>query len=110
MILKIERYVGNKGDWWLLDDIRKISKVLIREMSFIEDVEESIDIFIFDFEQNLKDNGPDQKIPSCRDVIKLVCRLSNGNEFILLFDTLAYILNDNGKTIEKLVANCRYYN
>lgn len=102
MILKIERYVGNSGDWWLLDDIRKVSKTLIREVSFKE-VKLSVDadVSILDVCDSLKDNSEQQVC----DVMKLICRLSNGDEFCVIFDTIAYLLNDTGKTIEKIVAN-----
>ncbi len=105
MILKIQRYTydASTDNWWMLDDIRKISKTLIKKVPFKnEENDELFDIVIFDFHQNLKDSNMDQQD---RDLIQLICRLSNGNEFNVLFDTLAYVLNDNGKTIEKLVAN-----
>ena len=102
MILKIIRYVGNDGDWWILDDIRKISKVHVGSIAFDKDFDAlNIDICILDFYDTL-DNKSNQQF---RDVIKLICRLSNGDEFCVLFDTVAYLLNDNGKTIEKIVAN-----
>ncbi len=107
MILKIERYThdASTNNWWMLDDIRKVSKTLIKEVPFKNNEnDELFDIVIFDFHQHLKDNKMDQQN---RDLIQLICRLSNGNEFCMLFDTIAYILNDNGKTIEKLVANHR---
>lgn len=104
MILKIERYIGNSGDWWMLDDIRKVSKVLVRLVPFKErKYEEGADIFIFDFYDSL----PDKSDQQTRDVMRLICRLSNGDEFCVIFDTIAYLLNDNGKTIEKIVANYR---
>ena len=121
MILKIERYWGpwekDPKGWWLLDDIRKISHQLYKDRSFAQDFADiDADIILLDYEgylKNMNNEGYLQNMsigkgtPEGRDVIKLVCRLSNGNEFIVLFDTIAYILNDNGKTIEKLVANYR---
>lgn len=109
MMLKIERYWGPAEDdpncWWLLDDIRKVSHYLYRNQSFKEEFNDvDADITLLDYESYLEKMKHGQ---SHRNVRKLVCRLSNGNEFIVLFDTTAYILNDNGKTIEKLVANYR---
>jgi len=117
MILKIERYPGSRAteqfmaesiiyqDWWMLDDIRKISKAQFKH-PFSQDFEDRVDadIFIMDYEEYLHslDAGQDS-----RTVIRLICRLANGNEFCILFDTTAYVLNDNGKTIEKIVANHR---
>lgn len=110
MILKIERYKGSSTthiyqDWWMLDDIRKISKARFKH-SFSQDFDGEVDadVFILDYEDYLNSIDAGQ---NSRDVIRLICRLSNGNEFVVLFDTTAYILNDNGKTIEKLVANCK---
>ena len=111
MILKIERYTFDKStrNWYMLDDIRKVSRTLIKKVPFINE-DPFPEIMIFDFEQYVKDN-PEKyadnagKLPSKRDVIKLICRLSNGEEFSVIFDTLAYICNDEGKTIEKIVAN-----
>jgi len=104
MILKIERY-KERENWWLLDDIRKISKAQFRQ-SFSQDFDNQVDadVFILDYEDYLEEAQGGQ---DSRDVIRLICRLSNGNEFSVLFDTIAYILNDSGKTIEKLVANYR---
>jgi len=107
MILKIERYPGSKEkriyqNWWLLDDIRKISKAEF-DHPFVQNFEDGeADIFILDYESNLLTVGTP---PLSRKVVRLVCRLSNGSEFYVIFDTMAYILNDNGKTIEKIVAN-----
>ena len=109
MILKIERYHGfavdDPNDWWMLDDIRKISHYAYKKYPFDKDFSnDDADIILLDYEDYLDKIGGGQ---SGRDVIRLICRLSNGNEFSVLFDTIAYILNDNGKTIEKLVANYR---
>ncbi len=103
MLLKIERY-DEEQDWWILDDIRKISKAQFKQPTSKDFGDDDADIFILDYMDHININGAGQ---SHRDVVKLVCRVSNGNEFTVLFDTIAYILNDNGKTIEKLVANYR---
>lgn len=105
MILKIERY-KEREDWWLLDDIRKISKAQFKQ-PFSQDFDGEVDadIFILDYEDYLTSQKAGQ---SDRDVIRLICRLSNGDEFCVLFDTIAYLLNDNGKTIEKIVANYKH--
>jgi len=109
MMLKVERYHGpaesDPNCWWLLDDIRKISHYRYKMHPFNKDFEDSgADIFFLDYEEYLNKTGRGQ--PG-RDVIKLVCRMSVGEEYIVLFDTIAYILNDSGKTVEKLVANYR---
>ncbi len=104
MLLKIERY-KEREDWWMLDNIRKISK----SKPFVADPTKDydagiIDIVILDYaDQVIKDGGHIKTV----DSIRLICRLSNSEEFSIIFDTTAYLLNDNGKTIEKLVANYR---
>jgi len=98
MILKIERYEQGQ-DWWMLDDIRKIGK----SKPFITDPMKdydaaTVDIVILDYSMldESTNNG---------ECIRLICRLSNGEELAIIFDTTAYICNDEGKTIEKMVAN-----
>lgn len=111
MILKIERYHGlpadsSPYDWWMLDDIRKISPYVYKNHPFDKDFSDTdADIMLLDYGEYLSKIGGGQA--GGRDVMRLVCRLTNGNEFSVLFDTIAYILNDNGKTIEKIVANYR---
>lgn len=104
MILKIERYV--EQDWWMLDDIRKVSKAHFKQ-DFNKDFDAAVDdIFILDLETYLNKMAGDKKIKrSSREVVRLICRLSNGNEFSVIFDTRAYLCNDEGKTIEIIVAN-----
>jgi hypothetical protein len=104
MILKIERY-KEREDWWLLDDIRKISKAQFRQ-PFGQDFDGQIDadIFILDYEDHLTSR---EVTKNDREVVRLICRLSDGDELCVLFDTVAYLLNDSGKTIEKIVANYR---
>ena len=100
MILKIERY--NEQDWWMLDDIREVSKAHF-DQDFKKDFEAGIDdIVILDYEKYLKSIGKEQK---SRGVVRLICRLSNDSEFSIRFDTVAYLCNDEGKTIEIIVAN-----
>lgn len=108
MILKIERYWGpakdDPQDWWMLDDIRKISRYYLRNVPFDEEAVPMSEIMLLDYGPYLTKMGMGQ---DSRDVIRLVCRNSEGDEFTVLFDTIAYIMNDKGETIEKLVANYR---
>lgn len=103
MLLKIERYTKDQ-DWWILDDIRKISKAQFKQPFSKDFSDDEANILILDYDNYLQEQGAGQ---DSRDVIRLVCRLSNDSEFTILFDTIAYLLNDGGKTIEKLVANYR---
>ena len=105
MILKIERY-GKDQDWWMLDDIRKISK----SKAFVADPTKDydadvVDMVILDYvDQVIREDGA-QNLVLHIESISLICRLSNGEEYSIIFDTTAYLCNDEGKTIEKIVAN-----
>ena len=105
MILKIKRERDNQ-DWWILDDIRKISIGkpqqlpgcdLGKELGVIID-----DIFIMDNAYNIREDGGDQ---SHFEYIRLIIRLNSNEEKSIVFDTVAYLCNDLGKTIEKIVVN-----
>ena len=100
MILKIERR-NESQKWWILDDIRKVS--VSETLSFSrEDFKEckcktEADICILDNFFNSDQEPTDMFL-----YIRLICRLSNGTEFSVVFDTIAYLCNDSGKTIEKI--------
>lgn len=114
MILKIERYVEDKR-WYMLDNIAKVGVSEVRKYranGLSEWGEEYADIFLLDMtlrkEQVTGCNCHEKdECNSCVfiDYIQLICRLNNGEEFAVVFDTICYVLNDNGKTIEKIVAN-----
>jgi len=95
MMLKIERY--NKDQmWWMYDNIRKVSVSNFYGRSVGTDPNEGeYDLILFDID-NKKEDVPYRIIR---------CALKDGSEMSIAFDTIAYLLNDNGKTIEKIVAN-----
>jgi hypothetical protein len=104
MILKIARYSEDQ-QWWLLDSIRKIS---ISEPYTHNGIPEGCydsNAVIFDIKSDCKCNGQNEKCSNCVACYRFICRLEDGSEYTIEFDTLAYILNDNGKTIDKIVAN-----
>jgi len=106
MILKIERYKNNQ-DWWLLDNIAKIScsKPLRYSSTTTPSLlgeDNNIVLLDFDTKCNCRDN---EGCSDCVRYYRLICRTKDHNEFSVVFDTVAYICNDNGKTIEKVVAN-----
>ncbi len=106
MILKIVRYIEGE-DWWLLDDIKKVSKAQFKQ-PFSKDFEaRDADIFILDYAEHLKSSpsAGEEKMPDDREVVRLICRTGVGEEFCVIFDTIAFLLNDDGKTIEVIVAN-----
>ncbi len=110
MILKIERYSG-KQRWWMLDNIAKISVSNVRKYHANGHSEfPNDDIFLLDMAAKQQTGCSCRGEDSCGscvyiDYIQLICRLTNGEEFSIVFDTVCYVLNDNGKTIEKIVAN-----
>jgi len=115
MILKIERYVENK-QWYMLDNIAKIGVSNVRKYranGLSEWGNEYGDIFILDMTMRKEQvtgcncHGEENMCSDCKfmDYIQLICRLNNGDEFAIIFDTICYVMNDNGKTIEKIVVN-----
>jgi len=106
MILKVERH-NKTQDWWLMDNIAKVScSKLGRKTSNPE----TGDITILDHEIKCNCQGSDndtirERCDKCIYYWRLVCRTKDFNEFSVIFDTVAYLCNDEGKTIEKIVAN-----
>ena len=110
MILKIKREIGGQ-DWWILDDIRKISvsrlkKIECTDINELNDFcnELGHDIFLLD-EMNMvigKQVGKSEGSPESFPYKELIYRTSKGDEFSAIFDTVAYLCNDEGKTIEKI--------
>jgi hypothetical protein len=104
MMLKIMRHLSSDmQDWWMLDDIRKISVSKDYAFSEYEDINQDLtvhDISIMDYFYK----NEDKQSQAFRFKI-LICRDSKGDEFSIMFDTLAYLCNDVGKTIEKIVVN-----
>ena len=102
MIIKIERHRENQK-YWLLDGISKVS---VSEMLSIGEpggLWSNHDIILYDHlvgdESDTKYNPTPYQL--------LICRLENGKEMSIGFDTVCYIMNDSGKTMEKLVVNHR---
>jgi len=104
MILKIERY-SDEQRWWIFDDIRKISISHWMSHNGIPEVRKDTDVVIFDVKSSCSCASKSEGCSDCVTYYILICRLNDDTEFSIAFDTVAYILNDNGKTIEKIVAN-----
>jgi hypothetical protein len=107
MIIKIERYKNQK--YWMWDNIRKfsLSKSRYRNITCTEGPV-CWDAVIFDMNGcDCRSNGktPEKNCDDCAIFYVLTCRLDNDSEHTIAFDTIAYIMNDQGKTIEKIVAN-----
>ena len=108
MILKVKRYADNE-DWIIFDNIRKVSKVNLKVSDFLEDPKRDLeedpkweaDVLVLDYYNSLADPHPEGL-----DCILLRCKAIIGDEgFSVAFDTVAYLCNDLGQTVEKIVAN-----
>ena len=115
MILKIERYKDDQR-WWLVDDIKRASATFRMKYKTKEDhvkaMAGSPDVVFLDLKKCDCDLSKNNCCSLCVDhddyrVCKLSCRMKDGSDYSVVFDTIAYLLNDNGKTIEKIVANYR---
>ena len=103
MIIKIRRFTENM-EWWLIDEIRKIDigtykHMTVREVKDIMSRPEH-DVRIMD---SLSDNPADDA-----RFVELNCQNSWGGCFSIMFDTVAYICNDDGKTIERIPVCSEY--
>lgn len=105
MLVKIVRYTGKRESWWIFDNIKRITRSdRISKITGDANDAPHADLVIFDVEKTCT-CGKGEGCSDCKDFIVLNCRMDNGDEFVIAFDTITYILNDNGKTIEKIVAN-----
>lgn len=103
MIVKVERYKGGNS-FILVDNIWQIHR-----FNGWKDAPLRIgDIVIKDHYESLPEDAG--FTPDYPYMIKLQCEKGDGSEINIIFDTVAYILNDQGKTIEKALANERYNN
>lgn len=106
MIVKIQRY-GSRDKFWMVDNIAKISvsEALKKPGLKGDNPGDSFwDVKIWDVPQ-VCDCDNQSGCSKCVYYVEIICRKSNGDEFSITFDTIAYIMNDQGNTIEKVVAN-----
>jgi len=107
MIVKIQRYVG-KEKWGIYDNFRKVGWSECTASDFVgedEKITSHPDVLILDHFAIKKKDSPTYP-PSNIDCILLRCKGKVGDEPItIVFDTIAYLCNDLGQTIEKIVAN-----
>jgi len=108
MILKILRYnrkeKTDKQEYWMIDSVRKYSlstPIRLSHKTYIGDY----NAVFFDMPDIDCTCGDDDECDSCMYYNVLICRLDDGSEYSIAFDTVCYVLNDNGKTIEKIVVN-----
>jgi hypothetical protein len=112
MILKIERYKGDQR-WWLIDDVKRIGASLRMKYETQVQRKEVLaggpDLIFLDL-LTCNCNPERDACDKCIDyeeygVCRLNCRMNDGSDYSVVFDTIVYVLNDSGKTIEKIVAN-----
>ncbi|MCK5603383.1 hypothetical protein KAR91_15975 [Candidatus Pacearchaeota archaeon] len=110
MILKISRYYGEQ-EYWMLDNIAKIS--LSKPKQYKVDLSGNCSEAKVDY---MTDEPLvtgicllDKRLKSVDgDIFKykvIIARLTNGEEVSISFDTVCFVMNDSGKTIEKIVVN-----
>jgi len=108
MILMIDRE-NDTQTGWILDDIAKISIGKTKRMtrSLLEELiqKDYHDILIMDnmFNGAAAANPKDIIEDDLLDCMVLVCRKTDGEEFSILFDTVAYLCNNEGRTIRRIV-------
>lgn len=89
--------------WWFMDDIRKVSTKSIMGAEpgkcpgatgagHNPEIEYDVSL-VFHLDQ------------TCPSFMVLICRRTDSTEFSIAFDTVAYLMNDHGETIEKIVGN-----
>jgi len=94
MILKIRGY--GKDDWWVYGEIVRIH---YEEIDRDCPVTEDYDLLLF--EEAVKD-AKDVKVSKCT---RITLRFEdNGELFSILTDSVAYLCNNHGDTIERIVA------
>jgi len=106
MILKLKREGSPRGqEWWILDGIRKISVSKVLEAP-VDGEEKALNEFWGQFDLTIMDMV-DKDVPNCAGAKykMLICRLVDGTEYTIMFDTVAYLCNDEGKTIERILVN-----
>ncbi len=103
MIIKVEIHdKTNKkrlNEWYLKDKITAIDKryFVYRYLTDIAEYHDPAEIII--------DHNKEELADLDKNFIILECWLEDGEMYKIAFDTIAYIQNDNGKTIEKIVVN-----
>jgi len=108
MILKIKY----KDHWWIYGEIKKL-RYTPQTIHIPEDKEfdtkswkEKYDIVLL---KNVCSCGPNDGCSDCPKpgtkikYTEICFRDKNNDEYVLAFDTIAYLCNDEGKTIEKIV-------
>lgn len=94
MIIKVERW-SNDHEWLVVDGIESITK----GGTYIDEPVRMDDFLITDAHDNNCNYSHTM-------FIRFKCTKANKN-FDIIFDTCAYIMNDQGKTLDRIVATIR---
>lgn len=99
--LEITDYCPNSCDYCSTnaEPIRKNLVEVEEVKKFLSKISEESEIYRI----NISGEEP-LSHPQFYDIL-LLCEYHTNDEISVVFDTIAYVLNNNGKTIEKLVAN-----
>lgn len=115
MILKIERHYDSE-EWFLKDGIKGVDNYTPMPYKVKEERERVFECnpdYVFLDNKRCGCFPPESECADCASkeyinsysVGKIGLRMKDGSIETVLFDTIAYILNDQGKTIEKIVVN-----
>ena len=105
MILKVKRQTLNR-EWWILDNIKILSIFDTEKMTRVA-LDEKLDEvrpdkIMMDILWNSEANGK-----TCSDTdlfsMKLLDVTTDTMQFTIAFDTFAYLCNDEGKTIDRII-------
>ena len=88
MILKT--FINDEDKWWFVDNIERLSYTTV-EQSKIQERLESVTMSSFDMS-----TSPE------KGCIFVCFRQSNGIEQLYALNDITYLLNDSGKTIERI--------
>lgn len=103
MILKIVAKTEER-DFFMYDGVEKISvsPSLPRNNEVKTSVADDVHFFFNEPECSC---GPEECCPKCLSCKRVIARTKDDKEFSFIFDTVLYVLNDNGKTVESITAN-----
>jgi len=84
--------------WWIEDNIRKVHISDIEISVGASPSSDEVDCYL-----PRRGFGEGSITPGVEKAINLCCRMKDGSERVIVFQGEAYLLNDEGRTIERLV-------
>ena len=95
--LAIGGVAARPGGWWIEDGIAKVHIIQITIPANSPPSVDDVDCYLPYPESYPKAENEDR-------AIQLICRMKDGTERTIVFQGRGYLLNDEGKTIERLVS------